>query len=126
MALHFTPQEFQARRASARASLVERELDGILLFAPESHYYLSGYDTFGFALFQCMVLPVEGEPQLLTRAPDLRQARHTSTLLDSQIHIWTDAEGADPHQDLARLARRNGAARKTPGNRDRHRRIDRV
>ena len=103
MALHFTTQEFQARRASARASLVERELDGILLFAPESHYYLSGYDTFGFALFQCMVLPVEGEPQLLTRAPDLRQARHTSTLLDSQIHIWTDAEGADPHQDLARL-----------------------
>lgn len=103
MALHFTPEEFQARRSAARAKLVERELDGMLLFAPESHYYLSGYDTFGFALFQCMVLPAEGEPQLLTRAPDLRQARHTSTLADSQIHIWTDTEGADPHRDLARL-----------------------
>ena len=68
MALHFPHEEFQSRLAAARASLAGRELDGILLFAPESHYYLSGYDTFGFALFQCMVLPTEGEPQLLTRA----------------------------------------------------------
>ena len=87
MALHFTREEFQQRLTAARARLAERELDGILLFAPESHYYLSGYDTFGFAMFQCMVLPVEGELQLLTRAPDLRQAQQTSILHDRQIHI---------------------------------------
>ena len=103
MALHFTEEEFQARQKAARAKLAERELDGILLFAPESHYYLTGYDTFGFALFQCMLLPLEGEAQLLTRAPDLRQARFTSILSDSQIHIWTDGEHANPYQNLACL-----------------------
>lgn len=103
MALHFTPEEFQSRLTNARARLAERELDGILLFAPESHYYLTGYDTFGFAMFQCMVLPTEGEPQLLTRAPDLRQAQQTSTLAEEQIHIWKDGEGADPYENLYRL-----------------------
>ena len=103
MALHFTRKEFHTRLAAARASLAGRGLDGILLFAPESHYYLSGYDTFGFAMFQCMALPAEGELQLLTRAPDLRQAQQTSTLSDAQIHIWADTEGADPYAHLARL-----------------------
>ncbi len=103
MALHFTREEFQQRLTATRARLAERELNGILLFAPESHYYLSGYDTFGFALFQCMVLPVEGELQLLTRAPDLRQAQQTSILHDEQIHIWKDGADADPYTHLARL-----------------------
>ena len=122
MALHFPHEEFQSRLAATRESLAGRELDGILLFAPESHYYLSGYDTFGFALFQCMVLPTEGEPQLLTRAPDLRQAQQTSILTDRQIHIWNDSEGVDPFAHLCQLlaqmglhGKRVGIETQTPG-----------
>ena len=115
MALHFTREEFQQRLTAARARLAERELDGILLFAPESHYYLSGYDTFGFAMFQCMVLPVEGELQLLTRAPDLRQAQQTSILHDRQIHIWKDGADADPYTHLARLLGEMGLHEKRLG-----------
>ncbi len=103
MAHHFTREEFDTRLRAARASLATHELHGILLFAPESHYYLSGYDTFGFALFQCMVLPTDGDPHLLTRAPDLRQAQQTSILTDAQIHIWSDADGGDPHAALVQL-----------------------
>jgi len=103
MPLHFPKEEFDGRISAAQASMRARKLDGMLLFAPESHYYLSGYDTFGYALFQCMVLPAQGAPQLLTRAPDLRQARHTSILPDAQIHIWRDAEGADPAAQLVEL-----------------------
>ena len=44
------------------------------MFAPESHYYLFGYDTFGFAMFQCLVLS-NSELHLFTRTPDLRQAQ---------------------------------------------------
>jgi Xaa-Pro dipeptidase len=79
-----------ARAWSARGALAERKLDAILLFAPESHYYLCGYDTFGFAMFQCLVLTADGRLHLFTRAPDLRQARQTSTLDDEHIHIWVD------------------------------------
>ena len=100
MPVHFTQSEFDSRIARARASLVERGLDGLLMFAPESHYYLCGFDTFGFAMFQCLVLPLKGELHLLCRTPDLRQAQQTSTLTDAQIHIWADHEGASPTDQL--------------------------
>ena len=73
------------------------------MFAPESHYWISGYDTFGFAMFQSMVLTAQGDLHLLTRTPDLRQAQLTSTLTDAEIHIWHDVEGAAPATDLTRL-----------------------
>lgn len=110
MPLHFDDQEYADRLARARAALIEAGLDGILLFAPESHYWLTGYDTFGFALFQCMVLDADGRIDLLTRAPDLRQARHTSTLTDDQIHIWPEYEGAQPAADLQALLIDRGLA----------------
>ena len=89
-------------------SLVTRGLDGILLFAPESHYYLTGYDTFGFSMFQCMVVTAGGEVHLYTRLPDLRQAQQTSILADQQIHIWEEIEGANPYQGLWALVQTLG------------------
>ena len=103
MPMHFTPAEYAARQAKARAAVQAAGLDAILMFAPESHYWISGYDTFGFAMFQCMVLTARGELHLLTRMPDLRQAQLTSTLKDSEIHIWQDVEGGNPAENLARL-----------------------
>jgi len=108
--LHFTEDEFSRRQHAARAAISQAGLDAILLFAPESHYWLTGYDTFGFAMFQSMVMTASGDIHLLTRAPDLRQARHTSTLDDQHIHIWHEVEGANPAQDLARLLATLGVA----------------
>ncbi|MEM1382110.1 MAG: Xaa-Pro peptidase family protein [Pseudomonadota bacterium] len=105
--LHFTEDEFAGRVARTRAAMAERGLDALLLFAPESHYWLTGYDTFGFCFFQCMVIS-EREPVLLTRSADLRQAQLTSTVKD--IRIWRDAEGADPSTDLVALLTEMGLA----------------
>lgn len=103
MPLHFDNDEFAGRVRRAADAVSEAGLDGVLLFAPESHYWLTGYDTFGFAMFQCMVLGVDGQVHLLTRAPDLRQARYTSTLDDDHIHVWVDREGMAPAEDLKTL-----------------------
>ncbi len=103
---HFTAIEFATRIARTRASMDEQGLDGMLLFSPESHYWLTGYDTFGFVFFQCMVVPRHGEPVLLTRSADLRQARHTSILSD--IRIWVDGEGVNPANDLKALLKDMG------------------
>ncbi|MBN8630373.1 MAG: aminopeptidase P family protein [Rhodobacterales bacterium] len=103
MPMHFTPTEYAARQASARVALQARGLDALLMFAPEGHFWISGYDTFGFAMFQCMILTAKGDLHLLTRTPDLRQAQLTSTLTDAEIHIWQDIEGASPARDLANL-----------------------
>jgi Xaa-Pro dipeptidase len=103
MPLHFTPSEYATRREKARAALHAQGLGALLMFAPESHFWISGYDTFGFAMFQCMVLTARGDLHLLTRTPDLRQAQYTSTLGTDEIHIWQDIEGSSPARDLANL-----------------------
>ena len=64
-------------------------------------YYLTGYDTFGYVFFQCLYLNGDGRMTLLTRAPDLRQARHTSTIRD--IRIWVDRPHANPALELREI-----------------------
>lgn len=99
MALHFERSEFAGRVAAARSALNTEKLDAVILTAQESHYYLTGYDTSGFVFFQCLVLTAdETPPTLLTRRPDLEQARRTSTIDD--IRLWYDQEGADPSAEL--------------------------
>ena len=103
MTQHFDAPEYALRKSRAIAAIRSEGLDALLMFAPESQYWICGYDTFGFALFQCLVLTAKGDLHLLTRNPDLRQARLTSTLSDAEIHIWDDVEGMNPAADLARL-----------------------
>ena len=101
MALHFERTEFDARRDRLIIEMAERKLDAILLFAQESMYWLTGYDTFGFCFFQCLVVKADGSMVLLTRSADLRQARHTSTI--DNIVLWTDRDNANPALDLRNL-----------------------
>ena len=108
MAIHFTRDEFDRRRDAAVRALEGRGLAGILLFKQESMYYLTGYDTFGFCFFQSLWLGRDGRMALLTRAPDLRQAQHTSTIED--IRIWVDDAGADPAGALRDMVAAFGAA----------------
>jgi Xaa-Pro dipeptidase len=98
--LHFSADEFESRMARTRAEMERRGLDALLLFAPESQYWLTGYDTFGFCFFQCLVIS-DGDPVLLTRSADLRQAQLTSTIKD--VRVWKDRAGADPTDDLVAL-----------------------
>ena len=72
MALHFERSEFDARRDRLLIEMAEKKLDAVLLFAQESMYWLTGYDTFGFCFFQCLVVSREGKFSLLTRSADLR------------------------------------------------------
>jgi len=113
MALHFTEAELQSRRDRACRLMAEDGLDGMLLFRQESMFYLTGYDTFGYVFFQCLVLTADGRLTLLTRAPDLRQAQNTSMLKD--IRIWMDAPDADPALELREILHEHGLAGKRLG-----------
>ncbi len=101
MAIHFTEEELAERRAKVCKALQADGLDGLLIFRQESMYYLTGYDTFGFVYFQCLYLGADGDMFLMTRAPDLRQAQHTSVI--EEIHIWVDREGVNPARELRDL-----------------------
>src|SRR5881396_4293332 len=98
MALHFSTQELAARRRRTCRAMAERGLDGLLIFRQESMYYLTGYDTSGYSMFQGMYLGADGKFALCSRSADLRQARITSVIKD--IRIWRDRQGANPGEDL--------------------------
>jgi Xaa-Pro dipeptidase len=113
MTLHFTQEEFAERRGRVLATIAARGLDGLLMFKQESMYWLTGYDTFGYCFFQCLVLRADGDLVLLTRAPDLRQAEHTSDIED--VRIWVDREASNPAAELRDLLAEKGLAGKRLG-----------
>ena len=106
MAIHFERSELALRRERACAELARRGLSALLMFRQESMYYLTGYDTFGYVFFQCLVLTDDGRLALITRAPDLRQARHTSVVED--IRVWVDRPDANPALELKALLQEMG------------------
>ncbi len=108
MALHFTADELADRRAKACTAMTAEGLDGLLMFRQESMYYLTGYDTFGYVFFQCLVLTADGRMVLLTRSPDLRQAQETSVIED--VRIWVDGPEADPAGELRGILEELGLA----------------
>jgi Xaa-Pro dipeptidase len=101
MALHFTTGEFESRRTRLIERMKAENLDALLLFAQESMYWLTGYDTFGYCFFQTLIVKSDGTMTLLTRSADLRQARQTSNI--ENITIWVDRLNADPTLDLKNL-----------------------
>lgn len=99
-ALRFEAAEYQRRLTALRASMRQAELDAILLFGQESHYYFTGFDGGGYVYFQCGVISADpADPMiLLTRRPDLVMARDNS--LYDDVRIWWNGEQANPAHDL--------------------------
>jgi len=101
MGIHFTKEEFKERQSRVIKELKNQGLDALLMFKQESMYWLTGYDTFGFVFFQCLVLTAKGDLVLLTRTPDLRQAQNTSIIND--IRIWIDKDKSNPTNELKNI-----------------------
>ncbi len=113
MNLHFPRTEFETRIARACQRMAQQNLDGLLLFKQESMYYLTGYDTDGFVLFQALFLSVDGSLTLVTRSADRVQAAYTSIIED--IRIWVDAGDANPGKDVRVMLESHGMGGKRIG-----------
>ena len=113
MALHFTREEFADRQRRACAKMAEAGLDGLLIFRQESMYYLTGYDTAGYSMFQAMYLGADGALALVTRSADRRQAQATSVIED--VRIWIDSELANPAEDVRDMLESYGCRGKRLG-----------
>ena len=105
MPVHFSASEMSARKQRLLGAMAARKLDGMLLFAQESHYWLTGYDTFGFCFFQCLYVGADGRVALLTRSADLRQA---AAHFEHRGH--PDLEGRRGRRSHARSARDVGGS----------------
>lgn len=105
--LPFDRAELLDRQARLRAELKRRGVDAMLVFSQESMFWLTGYDSGGFVFFQCALFTADDRPiVLLTRRPDLLQAKMTSTIED--IRVWWDADDANPAADLKSILEEHG------------------
>lgn len=59
--------EYERRLNELRTRMVERELDAVVISDPENLMYLTDYQTTGYSFFQAMVVPLDGEPVMITR-----------------------------------------------------------
>ncbi|GHA52833.1 ectoine hydrolase [Photobacterium aphoticum] len=64
----FAPEEYQARLAALRARIEERCLDAVVITDPENILYLTDYQTTGYSFFQALIVPLDQEPIMITRA----------------------------------------------------------
>ena len=96
--LQFERAEYEARIKATCERMAVLGLDGLILFRQESMYYLTGYDTSGYSMFQGGYLGADGRTALLTRTADRLQSRMTSIFED--VRIWYDSEHATPGDDL--------------------------
>jgi len=105
--LPFTIAEYQLRQAKARAVLQGSGLDGAIILAQDTQYWLTGYDTYlGSVLPQALILPaVDRPPALVVWDADVAIARQTSLVSDVRTYRFGVDEPADviaaAAQDLA-------------------------
>ena len=94
MKLHFTDEEFVSREYKVIQSMKQKKLEAILLFSQESMYWLTGYDTFGYVFFQCLIFTQNGYSLLerglyyLGRFPGNNRYRNMRYFINIFIYLF--------------------------------------
>ncbi|GAB3382776.1 ectoine hydrolase [Spongiibacter taiwanensis] len=84
----FPIEEYQRRLSGLRQRIAQRHLDAVVITDPENIMYLTDYQTTGYSFFQALVVPVDDDPFMITRAME-----------ESNIHARTWVERTRPYPD---------------------------
>lgn len=84
----FPFDEYVRRLDGLRERMASRLLDAVVITDPENLMYLTDYQTTGYSFFQALVVPLEDEPFMITRA-----------LEESNVHARTWVERTRPYPD---------------------------
>jgi Xaa-Pro dipeptidase len=85
--LEFTIEEFKDRLAKTQAAMARHDLPVLLVHAPESITYLSGFRMLGFFMYQALIVPAKGDPVLVVRDVEQPTADITSWVKDRSVYI---------------------------------------
>jgi len=88
----FPEEEFDRRLALTRERLADRGLDAGLVSSPENIFYLCGLDHWGYFAPHILVVPVTGEPVLVTRA--MERVTIANQVRNVRFEGHTDSENA--------------------------------
>ncbi|NVK44384.1 MAG: aminopeptidase P family protein [Oceanospirillaceae bacterium] len=89
---YFDDAEYQRRRRLVREGMQARGLDACLIASPENIFYLTGLDHQGYFACQLLVMPVDGQPVLITRAMEKATVRDQAP---DVLHVGY-ADGTEP------------------------------
>ncbi len=107
----FPRAEYEGRVKKAGHALAARGLDAAVFTGPENIFYLTGQQTPGYYTFQCLILPVAGEPVFLLRQLEVTNFRRNAFLET----VVTYGDGDTPPQVLTDTLRRLGLADRLVG-----------
>jgi Xaa-Pro aminopeptidase len=82
---------YSARLRRLRRAVIDSELDQIVIVPGPNLEYLTGVTSFLFERPFLLIVPSEGEPQLVV--PVLESGPYRDCPLDVLIHAWTDSDG---------------------------------
>ena len=84
----FPFEEYERRLNGLRERMANRLLDAVVITDPENLMYLTDYQTTGYSFFQALVVPLDGEPFMVTR-----------NMEESNVHERTWVELTRPYPD---------------------------
>ncbi len=105
--LAFEAAEYEVRLRMVRARMEEAGLDALLVHTPENIYYLSGFQTPGYYMYQCLVVPRDGRPFLVIRRGEVGNLRSFSWVGEHVTYVDVD----DPARVTAGALMDSGLAR---------------
>src|ERR671937_2276839 len=88
----------EAKLERMRALMVEHDLDGLVVRAPDNVLYLSNY--WGMKGYETLVFPQEGEVTLVCLEPSQQDAERTAWTSD--IRLFKGYDDRDPRPPQAR------------------------
>jgi len=100
----FEKPEYDRRMAALRAQMSAKNIDLFLTSGSENIFYLTGQQTPGYYTFQCLGIPLSGEPFLVLRGLETMNARLKSIITD--LEGYTDDK--HPAVALATSLKRRG------------------
>ncbi|RWI88867.1 Xaa-Pro peptidase family protein [Mesorhizobium sp.] len=85
--MDFTIEEFRTRIEKTQALMAKNNLPVLLVHAPESITYLSGFRMLGFFMYQALIVPASGDPVLVVRDVEQPTADITSWVKERSVYI---------------------------------------
>ena len=78
--LPFPEAELQRRVSELQDRMRAKDVEVLLVYTPENMYYLAGYQTTGYYIYQCLIVPVDQDPIMIHRRLEVANVTHGSII----------------------------------------------
>ena len=86
----FSLKEYAQRLDALRSRMEQKNVDAMIVYTPENLLYLTGFQTPGYLVYNCLIVPMDREPVFVTRAGEAANIEPLTWVEDSRP--WHDTE----------------------------------